>query len=125
MLGSFFYRAAEASDVPTRSKRPPRLGPQRRWRLGHGAARVLGALPPNPQDLPHNADPVGKENEAKHFAPPHPTVFGPATALGALPSVALSSERAVSILPQKTLAPGQTNHKPEILSLQMAHETGA
>ena len=85
----------------------------------------LGALPPNPQDLPHYADPVGTEYEAKHFAPPLPTVFGPATALGALPSVALSSERAVSILPQKTLAPGQTNHKPEILSLQMAHETGA
>jgi len=66
---------------------------------------ALGALPPNPQDLPHPADPVGKENEAKHAAPPHPTVFGPAAALRSLPSVALSSGRASISLPQQPLAP--------------------
>lgn len=85
----------------------------------------LWALPPNPQDVPYNTDLVRGKNEAKHLAPPHPTVFGPATALGSLPSVALSSGRALSSLPQETLAPGQTDHKPEILSLQLAQETVA
>ena len=62
----------------------------------------LGALPPNPQDLPHGADPVGMENEAEHRPPPHPTVFGPAAALGSLPSVALSSGRATNTIPRFT-----------------------
>jgi len=66
---------------------------------------ALGALPSNPQDLPHPADPVGKENEAKHAAPPHPTVFGPAAALRWLPSVALSSGRASISLPQQSRVP--------------------
>ena len=60
----------------------------------------LGALPPNPQDLPLSADPVVQENEAKHRAPPHPTVFGPASVLGSLPSVALSSGRANHTIPR-------------------------
>lgn len=69
-------------------------------------AHILGALPPNPQDLSHQADPVGKENETEHPAPPHPTVFGPTTALGSLPSGALSSGRAMFSLPQQPLVPG-------------------
>jgi putative transposase len=89
------------------------------------SASILGALPPNPQDLPHDADPVDKENGAEHLTPPHSTVFGPATALGSLPSVALSSGRAISSLTQQALAQGQTNTNQEILSLQMAQGTGA
>lgn len=58
-------------------------------------APLLGALPPNPQDLSHRADPAKKKNEAEHNAPPHPAVFGPAAALGSLPGVALSSPIAV------------------------------
>ncbi len=54
-----------------------------------------GALPPNPQGLPLAADPQDiKKNEAKTTSTPHPCVFGPVTALGSLPSVALSSGRA-------------------------------
>jgi transposase InsO family protein len=68
-------------------------------------AALLGALPPNPQDLSHEADPVGTKNETEQQAPPHSTVFGPATALGSLPSVALSSGRAILSLPQQALAP--------------------
>jgi transposase InsO family protein len=59
-------------------------------------AETLGASPPNPQDLPLYADPVNTKNEAEHRTPPHSTVFGPATALGSLPSGALSSGRATS-----------------------------
>jgi transposase InsO family protein len=62
----------------------------------------LGTLPPSPQDLPLCADPVNTKNEAEHTAPPHSTVFGPATALGSLPSVALSSERACMKVPAET-----------------------
>ena len=55
----------------------------------------LGAWPPNPQGLPLAADPQGmKTNGAKTTSTPHPCVFGPVTALGSLPSVALSSGRA-------------------------------
>lgn len=64
----------------------------------------LGALPPSPQDLPPSVDPVGKENEAREYVPPRPTVFEPATALGSLPSGALSSGRAtisISWQPEK------------------------
>jgi len=68
-------------------------------------AQALGALPPNPQDLPLCADPVDKKNEAEHIAPSPSTVFGPATALGALPSGALSSGRASINLPHQLLAP--------------------
>ena len=68
-------------------------------------APLLGALPPNPQDLPHGADPVQAKNEAEPQAPPHCTVFGPTTALGSLPSVALSSGWAMLSLPQQRLAP--------------------
>ncbi len=69
-------------------------------------ATLLGALPPNPQDLLHQADPAGKKNETEHPTPPHPAVFGPATALGSLPSVALSSGRAMFSLAQQPLVPG-------------------
>lgn len=68
--------------------------PQNYFALTAAATRDSGALPPNPQDLPHGADPVMKKNEAKPAAPPRPTVFGPAAALRSLPSVALSSGRA-------------------------------
>jgi transposase InsO family protein len=68
-------------------------------------ALPLGALPPNPQDLALEADPVAKENEAECATPPQSTVFGPATALGSLPSVALSSGRATTTLPHQTPAP--------------------
>jgi len=54
----------------------------------------VGALPPNPQDLPHTAEPVRTKDGTQNHAAPRPTVFGPATALGSLPSVALSSARA-------------------------------
>ncbi len=68
-------------------------------------APLLGALPPNPQDLPHSADPVGTKNEPEPQAPPHSTVFGPATALGSLPSVALSSGRAMFSLTYQPMTP--------------------
>jgi putative transposase len=67
--------------------------PQDYFALTAVATHDSGALPPNPQDLPHQADPVIEKNEAKRAASPHSTVFGPATALGSLPSVALSSGR--------------------------------
>ena len=69
-------------------------------------APLLGALPPNPQDLSHQADPAGKKNETEHPTPPHPAVFGPATALGSLPSVALSSGRALFSLAQQPRVQG-------------------
>jgi len=69
------------------------------------SAPPLGALPPNPQDLSHRADPEGNENGAETASPPHPSVFGPATALRSLPSVALSSGRATTTLPHETPAP--------------------
>ena len=87
---------------------------------------LLGALPPNPQDLSHGADPADrKKNEAEPDAPPHSAVFGPATALGSLPSVALSSGRAKTSLPQKTLATSQITNNQEILSLPLAQQMGA
>ena len=63
-------------------------------------AHALGASPPNPQNLTLHADPVNKKNETEHTAPPHSTVFGPATALGSLPSGALSSGRANHTIPR-------------------------
>ena len=79
--------------------------PQQYFEKTASVAEPLGALPPNPQDLPLCADPAGaKENEAEHHVPPHPAVFGPATALGSLPSVALSSGRAGISLTQQFLA---------------------
>ena len=68
------------------------------------SSHPLGALPPNPQDLPHTAEPEGNGNGAENASPLHPSVFGPATALGSLPSVALSSGRATTTLPHKTTA---------------------
>jgi len=65
-------------------------------------ANELGALPPNPQDVPLCADPVGGKNEAELQTPPHSTVFGPATALGSLPSGALYSGRATISIPWAT-----------------------
>ena len=100
--------------------------PQQYFEETAGASvSLMGALPPNPQDLTHNAGPVGKKNEAEHLAPPHSTVSGTATALRSLPSVALPSGRVTSSLTHNTLAPGQTNHNCEILSLQLDQETGA
>ena len=89
------------------------------------SAGPLGALPPNPQDLPHPADPVGCKNEAEQKAPPRPTVFGPAPALGALPSGALSSGRADVSLSQQNPDNSRTTANQEILSLRMAQKTGA
>lgn len=63
---------------------------------------TLGALPPNPQDLPLAADPQRKGSGAKTSATPHSCVFGPATALGSLPSGALSSGRARNTIPRPT-----------------------
>lgn len=63
-----------------------------------------GALPPNPQDLSHQADPEDKGAGTQTNPASRPSVFGPATALGSLPSVALSSGRASISLPHKTLA---------------------
>ena len=62
--------------------------------------QASGASPPSPQGLALAADPqVGKKNGAKTSSTPHPCVFGPATALGPLPSVALSSGRAPISIP--------------------------
>jgi putative transposase len=49
-----------------------------------------GALPPDPQGLPHSGPPDGQENEGQS-KPPCPSVRSPETALGSLPSVALPS----------------------------------
>ena len=68
-------------------------------------ADPLGALPPNPQDLSPQADPEDKEAGTRAKAASRPSVFGPATALGSLPNVALSSGRALFSLTQQTLAP--------------------
>ena len=68
-----------------------------------GAER-LGALPPNPQDLSHQADPEEKETGTPSHNASRSSVFGTATALGALPSVALSSGQPSNSLPQETLA---------------------
>ena len=62
----------------------------------------LGALPPHPQDLSLVADPQKKENGAWSPTEPHSCVFGPATALGSLPSVALSSRRGNNTIPRET-----------------------
>jgi transposase InsO family protein len=66
------------------------------------SASPLGALPPNPQDLPLAAEPQGNRNGAKAQATPHSCVSGPATALGSLPSVALSSEQAINTISRST-----------------------
>jgi transposase InsO family protein len=59
-----------------------------------------GALPPNPQDLPLAADPQRtKAKGAQKNSAPLSCVFGPVTALGSLPSVALSSGRATVTIP--------------------------
>ena len=68
-------------------------------------ALVSGALPPNPQDLSHQADPENQTAATETTSPPRLSVFGPASALGSLPSVALSSGRARFSLPQHTLVP--------------------
>ena len=51
MLGSFFGEAAEAREGPDPHSFALLLGRRMPRRLGQVAARVLGALPPNPQDL--------------------------------------------------------------------------
>ena len=56
-------------------------------------AQHLGALPPNPRDLAHGDHPVSVEKRPSRK--PGPTVWSPATALGSLPSVALSSAQAM------------------------------
>lgn len=92
-------------------------------------AASLGALPPNPRDLPLYADPVGlemdNEDEAEQQTPPHPTVFGPDTALRSLPSVALSSVGAKDSVSDHQLATGQFNSNQENLSSRMDQNTGA
>jgi len=67
--------------------------------------KLLGALPPNPQDVSHQADPEDKQTGTQSNAASRPSVFGPAAALGSLPSVALSSGRALFSLAQQPLAP--------------------
>ena len=60
-----------------------------------------GALPPNPQGLPLAADPQRtKAKGAQKNSAPLSCVFGPVTALGSLPSVALSSGRATVTIPR-------------------------
>lgn len=90
---------------------------------------ALGALPPNPRDLPLWADPVGcqitNEEEAGQQTPPHPTVFGPDTALGSLPSVALSSVRAKDSVSYQPLVQSQLSLKQESLSSHVDQKMGA
>ena len=61
----------------------------------------LGALPPNPQGLPLAADPQRtKAKGAQKKSASLSCVFGPVTALGSLPSVALSSAPATITIPR-------------------------
>ena len=53
-------------------------------------ANPPGALPPDPQGLPHSGPPDGQEHEGQS-EPPCPSVRSPDAALGSLPSVALPS----------------------------------
>ncbi len=53
-----------------------------------GLRNPLGALPANPQDLSHQAVPEDKAAGIQPNAVSRPSVFGPATTLGALPNVA-------------------------------------
>jgi len=92
---------------------------------GVKGAPISGASPPNPQDLPLGADPVGMENGAEHHTPPHPAVFGPATALRSLPSVALSSGRATTTIAQTDHNPVTDGQNQEILSFHLAQKMGA
>jgi len=64
---------------------------------------LMGALPPNPQDLSPSAPPVGKKT-ARAF-PLAATVRCLSAALGSLPSVALSSDEMTITLPS-TPSPG-------------------
>jgi hypothetical protein len=64
---------------------------------------LMGALPPNPQDLSLVAPPVGKKT-ARAF-PLAATVRCLSAALGSLPSVALSSDEMTITLPS-TPSPG-------------------
>lgn len=54
-------------------------------------------------DLSHGADPEDKGAGTQVDTPTRLSVFGPVTALGSLPSVALSSARALISLPQQPL----------------------
>lgn len=66
---------------------------------------LMGALPPNPQDLSPGAPPVGKKT-ARAF-PLAATVRCLSAALGSLPSVALSSDEMTFTLPS---TPGPGSH---------------
>jgi len=77
---------------------------------------------PSARDLSPKADPEDKEAETQLSAASQPSVFGPAPALGSLPSVALSSGRVTQTIPTDCETE-QT--ESEILSSRMAPQTGA
>ena len=75
-------------------RRHTRIGyctPEQYFKKSASVCASMGALPPNPQDLSPCAEPAEEENGETQHGPPRSAVFGPTTALGALPSVALSS----------------------------------
>jgi len=67
-------------------------------------AQLMGALPPNPQDLSPSAPPVKKAARAFPLAA---TVRCLSAALGSLPSVALSSDEMTFTLPSPSTPDGQ------------------
>ena len=68
-----------------------------------------GALPPRPLGLPLSG--LGRQNEREAEPMPCPPVQPPASALGSLPSVALPSARASTIL-QEGQTMGHTTPEP-------------
>lgn len=72
-------------------------------------AQLMGALPPNPQDLSPSAPPVAKET-ARAF-PLTATVRCLSKALGSLPSVALSSDERTITLPSTPSPDAHTAHQ--------------
>jgi putative transposase len=71
------------------------------FRAAVDMAQLLGALPPDPRDLPPSAPPVALEPSKKtaRAFPLAVTVRCVSTALGSLPSVALSSDEMTITLP--------------------------
>jgi transposase len=58
---------------------------------GRGVFSAMGAPPPNPRDLPPDANPGDKKDERGRTDPPPSPVLAPGSALGSVPTVALSS----------------------------------
>ncbi len=75
----------------------PRPAAAQTRRKGPAASGAVGALPPHPRDLSPCANPGDKKGQRGRKAPPPSPVLAPRSALGSVPTVALSSAQVQEV----------------------------